>query len=125
LIALGGQVYGPLSLCAIHKEGLCLSGDIKRLMMTYGNSCTPLMGVLSAMTLVLGAAFALVMAEEFPRAAPRLARCSAALNRSRGHRDLHIGLFVTIMAVSRYAHPTTRELIHEIHAPHIHNHDYV
>jgi glutaminase len=36
-------VYGPFSLCVIHKEGLCLSsGDINRLMMmtSVSSLCT-------------------------------------------------------------------------------------
>ncbi|CAG9782710.1 unnamed protein product [Diatraea saccharalis] len=63
-------------------------------------NCTPLMIILSVMTLLLFISFVVVMAEEFPWLCPRLAKFSAKLNSSRLHRDIHICMFITVMSIS-------------------------
>ncbi|KAL4721337.1 hypothetical protein ACJJTC_011623, partial [Scirpophaga incertulas] len=63
-------------------------------------NCTPLMIVLSVMSLFLTVSFLVVLAEEFPRVLPHLARLSERLNSSRIQRDIHICMFVTVMAIS-------------------------
>ncbi|CAH2069032.1 unnamed protein product, partial [Iphiclides podalirius] len=63
-------------------------------------NCWRLVATLGAMSIPLALSFGAVMAEEFPHAAPRLARLSAALSRTRLRRNLHICCFVTIMSIS-------------------------
>ncbi|KPJ17814.1 Adenylate cyclase type 8 [Papilio machaon] len=63
-------------------------------------NCWKLVAILGVMTVPLALSFCLVMAEEFPGVAPRVARVSAALGRSRLRRNLHICGFVTIMSIS-------------------------
>ncbi|XP_013148443.1 PREDICTED: adenylate cyclase type 8 [Papilio polytes] len=63
-------------------------------------NCWRLVATLGIMTAPLVLSFCLVMAEEFPGVAPRLARASAALGRTRLRRNLHICCFVTIMSIS-------------------------
>ncbi|XP_038208484.1 adenylyl cyclase 78C [Zerene cesonia] len=65
-------------------------------------NCLALVAALVALSAPLALSFALVMAEEF-RAAPRLARASAALSGSRARRNLYICCFVTIMSLSSTA----------------------